>query len=232
MVFIHKNTHEFRYYEGRMSIINMYWRFFTEIVKGFVLFKMIFNNILSRGRNKKVLLLQSQNFTFAMVVCRVKNLWYCFTHGIFGQCSYVVSLGKQIHIDGMKASWFPKSKFTYALAAIARQVHIIGNCFNLCWIVVIDMQSVISPVFPYCTVKFYYYSFIGSGNKPYIRGCKPVIRQLCLPSVYDFLLKKTKFIFNGITCCRIALSCQRIHKTCRKSAKSSVAKTRVFFNFI
>ena len=74
VMLVHKYTHKFRNYHGRMGIIDMDSHLVRKIIKGWIVLHMVRNYILCRSRHKEILLLQAKLLALIVAVSRVENL--------------------------------------------------------------------------------------------------------------------------------------------------------------
>ena len=64
---------------------------------------------------------------------------------------------------------------------------------------------------------------------PGVAEAQPFVSHLNLPAVADGLLKDAEFVPYAITNSKAFERCERIEKTCCKTAQAAVAKTRLHF---
>ena len=72
MIGIHQDTHQFRNGESRMGIVELYHYFFSEIIQRSIYLHMVVDDGLKSGRNKEILLLNSEILTFFGCIVRIQ----------------------------------------------------------------------------------------------------------------------------------------------------------------
>ena len=68
-------------------------------------------------------------------------------------------------------------------------------------------------------------------HKPNIAQLQPVVGELHLPAVHDFLLKNTELIANGKTRAGIVERSQRVHIAGGQPSQAAVAETGIRLHF-
>ena len=76
---VKKNSHKLGNGKHGVGVVGVNGGKIGQLVDG-MLFKMIFNNVLNRGRHKKILLAQAEGFSLGMIVGGVEHLAYDLSH--------------------------------------------------------------------------------------------------------------------------------------------------------
>ena len=135
-----------------------------------------------------------------------------------------VPFRKGLHVEVFGILRFPQAQNGNRLGIRPGNHHIVGDRFHLFRVVMLDAHAVFRPDLADISVEPDAERLIRTLNQPDVSAGQPDIRQLRLPSVYDFLLKQAILVQDRIAHRRVALRCQRIHKTGRQPSEPSVAQ--------
>ena len=166
-----------------------------------------------------------------MVVVRIQNLRNCICHGVLAQCAGIIALVELLHVK-TRSLCLPKTQCRNAFAAVTGNIHIIRNGNNGVVIYMREVVILILPVFLNLPFKMYFYGFFRLWIQPNASAREPVIRQFCLPAVFQLLLENAVFIADGVTGCRNLLGCHCIQVASSQTTQAAVSKTCVRFTFI
>src|SRR5438034_10450020 len=79
------------------------------------------------------------------------------------------------------------------------------------------------------TAEVHIESNVRPGDFPRIAQTQPLIRDLQLPTITDFLIEDAKFVANSITNRGDLHRCHRFHEACSETAQTSVTNARLLF---
>ena len=111
---INKNSHKLRNNKRGMSVINMNSYLFSKIIKRTVGCKVVVDYTLKRSTYKEILLTETQQLTFGMIVSRIKNLGNNICIIVFLKRFNILALREQIHIKAVSIVCLPKSEDVYS----------------------------------------------------------------------------------------------------------------------
>ena len=223
-ILIHQNSHQLGNAECGVRIVDMDCNLIGQICKCAVYCHMVTNDALAGRGYQEVLLRQTEQLTFRMVIRGIEHLADGFCLGAILHCSCILALCKQTHIEVLDIACAPQSELADSRAVCARHHHVVRNSLDLLGILVNDLHAAVLPKLLDVTAEAYVEGSVGSGHKPYLTAGQPYIRQLYLNAVHDLLLEQAVFIADREACCGIVQRGQGIHKASCKSAKTAVAK--------
>ena len=231
-VHVHQNPHQFRHHQCRVGIVDMDGNLIGKVVQGTIGSQMVADDALQGRRHQEILLGQTEQLAFVVVVRGIQHLGDHFRIGGSFHGLHILPLREQRHIECSGIHRFPQAKHVDCLAAAAGDHHIVGNGTDGFVIVIGDAALAVLPVFVYRPAQPDIKGLVGSGYQPCVAAAHPVIRQFHLVSVDDFLLEQTIFIADGKTGCVIILCGQGVHKAGCQPSQPPVAKARIRFHFV
>ena len=158
-----------------------------------------------------------------MVIIRIKNLGNSLRNSVLAQSLCIVTLIEHSHIEGRRLC-LPQTEYGNRIVAVAGNVHIIRYSLNCVVVCIGNVVILVIPVFCQLALKVNVNSLVGFWNKPCFAAGEPVVRELCLPAIFNLLLEDTVFVADGVTHCRITVCSKTVEITSSKTAKTAVAE--------
>ena len=181
--------------------------------------------------NEEILLFQTQLFSCIMVVIRIQHFHNVFSQVFLFYSFVVFSLIKKVKTEVCNRLRIPDTKGIYDFIIISYDRHIIRNCqYRLIALLHKTGPACSMVVFRiYITAEFYFFCIFRTAQFKGIAVFQPVVRNLYLITVFDFLLKQTVMVTDTAAVSAVAQGSQRIQETCSQTSQSSVSKSRVRF---
>ena len=181
--------------------------------------------------NEEVLLFQTQLFS-----CIVVIIWIQHFHNVLSQVflfyGFVIfSLVKKIKTEVCNRLRIPDTKGIYDFIIISHNRHIIRNCQNrlISFLHKMSSSSCIVVFYVYITAEFYFFCVFRTAQFKGVSVFQPVIRNLYLVTIFNFLFEQTIMIADTAAISTVAQSCQRVQETSGQTSQSAVSKSRVRF---
>ena len=224
-VLVNEYSHKLGDTERGVCVIYVDSNLVSKIIYSAVYRHMVADNALAGCRYHKVLLRETQKLSFNVVIGGVKNLRNCFCVGAFLNCSCILSLCKETHIEVSDISCLPQAKLAYRRAITARDHHIIRNCLDALCVIIDNLHVTVLPFLANVSAHLYLIYSVCSRNEPNLSAREPYIRKLYLHTVHDHLLEESVLIADRESRCGIIERCERVHKARCKSAQASISES-------
>ena len=140
-----------------------------------------------------------------MVVVRIKNLYDIAGKIFLLNGLLIISLVKGVETEAVHRLRIPDTKGIYDAVSVADNGKIIRNClYCLIAFQTVIVSSVFIGVARYITAEAYFLGIFRTAKLERISVCKPVIGNLYLIAVADFLLKHPVAVTDTASVCGIA----------------------------
>ena len=165
-----------------------------------------------------------------MVVGGIQHLGDDLAHGALLKALYILALGEQVHVERRGAAGIPKAQGVDRLALVACDEHISrhggdGGVADMLGVV----MAVIIPVRDYMSAKAHLDGFVRARDEPAL-GCRaPVVGDLGLPAVLNFLPEDAQLIAYRVARCGDAERRHGVHVAGGEPAEAAVAEPCVVF---
>src|SRR5699024_3527572 len=163
-------------------------------------------------------------------------IWIQHFHNVFRKVflfySFVVfTLVKKVQTEICDRLCVPDTKGIYDFIIVPNNRHIVRNCQYGLVPLLYKMSSSCSIIilYVYIAAEFYFFRIFRTAQFKGIAVFQPVIRNLYLISVFNFLYEQTIMITNTAAIGTIPQCCQRIQETGSQASQSSVSKSRIRF---
>ena len=164
-----------------------------------------------------------------MIVIRIKDINDQFCKVFLLYRFVIISSVKLIQLE--ICDWFciPYTQCIYYMVTISNDRHIIWNCHNRLVILLNEYIFTCCRIFLKTDIstKAYFFCVLFTANFKRISFFQPVIRNLYLISIFDFLFEHSVTVTDSTSVCRIVQCCKRIKETCCKTSKTAVSKSRI-----
>ena len=186
---------------------------------------MVCNDVLQRCGNEEILLAETEDLTFHMVVGGVKKLGKRFRVRVLLDRPHILTLCKELHIEVHDILCFPEAEVVDRFAAVTGDHDIVRNRLHLVVIDVCDSEAAVIPFLVDSAAETNGECLIGTGNEPAFGAGDPNIGHFYLVAFDDLLLEKTVFVAKGEACSVVIKSGQGVHEASRKTAETTVTET-------
>ena len=164
-----------------------------------------------------------------MIVIRIKDINDQFCKVFLLYRFVIISSVKLIQLE--ICDWFciPYTQCIYYMVTISNDRHIIWNCHNRLVILLNEYIFTCCRIFLKTDIstKAYFFCVLFTAYFKRISFFQPVIRNLYLISIFDFLFEHSVTVTDSTSVCRIVQCCKRIKETCCKTSKTAVSKSRI-----
>ena len=164
-----------------------------------------------------------------MIVIRIKDINDQFCKVFLLYRFVIISSVKLIKFKVCDRFCIPYTQCIYYMVAISNDRHIIWNCHNRLVILLNEYIFTCCRIFLKTDIstKAYFFCVLFTAYFKRISFFQPVIRNLYLISIFDFLFEHTVTVTDSTSVCRIIQCCKRIKETCCKTSKTAVSKSRI-----
>ena len=164
-----------------------------------------------------------------MVIVRIENINDQFCKVFLLYCFVIISSVKLIKFEVCNRFCIPYTQCIYYVIAISDDRHIIWNCHNRLVILLNKYIFTCCRVFLKTDIsaKAYFFCVLFTANFKWISFFQPVVRNLHLISIFDFLFEHSITVTDSTSVCRIVQCCKRIKETCCKTSKTTISKSRI-----
>ena len=164
-----------------------------------------------------------------MIVIRIKDINDQFCKVFLLYRFVIISSVKLIQLEICDRFCIPYTQCIYYMVTISNDRHIIWNCHNRLVILLNEYIFTCCRIFLKTDIstKAYFFCVLFTAYFKRISFFQPVIRNLYLISIFDFLFEHTITITDSTSVCRIVQCCKRIKETCCKTSKTAVSKSRI-----
>ena len=168
-----------------------------------------------------------------MRILRIQDLGNDLGHVLFVHGFQVLSLGKQLHVDGNRRRGAPQAQRIDYVAVVACNQHIAGNADDRGVILVQNAQvSVGIPVFFQRTAKVDFLGLVLLCYQPDIAHAQPVVGQLLLAAIDKLLLEDPVLIADGHAVPGQALRRHGVEIARSKPPQAAVAQASIGLYFV
>ena len=144
----------------------------------------------------------------------------------------IVAAVKFTHVDYLRRTRLPESERVHKPRIISRNRHIVRLADNRVIVHMAEFHTVVLPVFLNSAVVVDLHAVLRAFYLPHVAVLKPRVGHLYLIAVNYFLSEKSVFVTYAAAERGQLQSRKRIKKARRKSAQTSVTKTRVIFHIL
>ena len=164
-----------------------------------------------------------------MIVIRIKDINDQFCKVFLLYRFVIISSVKLIQLEICDRFCIPYTQCIYYMVTISNDRHIIWNCHNRLVILLNEYIFTCCRIFLKTDIstKAYFFCVLFTAYFKRISFFQPVIRNLYLISIFDFLFEHTITITDSTSVCRIVQCCKRIKETGCKTSKTAVSKSRI-----
>ena len=164
-----------------------------------------------------------------MVIVRIENINDQFCKVFLLYCFVIISSVKLIKFEICDRFCIPYTQCIYYVIAISDDWHIIRNCHDRLIVFLDKFIFSCNRIFLETDIsaKTYFFCVLFTANLKRISFFQPVVRNLYLISIFDFLFEHSVTITDSTSICRVIQCSERIKKTCCKTSKTSITKSRI-----
>ena len=185
---------------------------------------------LRRRREEEILLLKAQGLALDMIVGGIQHLGDDLAHRALLKAFYILALREEVHIQRARASCVPKAEDIDLIAAVARDEHITRNGGDgLIAGVLGVVSSEAVPARGDRSAEAHLDCLVVMRYQPAFGRAAPIIGDLGLLAVNDFLTEDAELVAQRVARCGDAERCQRVHIARGQPAQAAVAETCVIF---
>ena len=231
-VVVNENTHEFWSTKCWVSIVDVYSNKTREVIEVAVALVVVACDVLHCCGNKEVLLLQTKDFALLVVVAWVQNFCYHFRLRLLLESAHVFALTKSSKVEWFFGSCRPQTQNANSVCLVTINKHIVWECFHFVAVNLLVDWAFVRPNFLYKTAKTHYLYLVGTFFEPNFATGQPVVWKFSLPAINNFLLEETVLKTQGVTHYREVFLGKTVQVASSKTAKTTIAKTCVWFEFV
>ena len=164
-----------------------------------------------------------------MVIVRIENINDQFCKVFLLYCFVIISSVKFIKFKVCDRFCIPYTQCIYYVIAISNDWHIIRNCHDRLIVFLDKFIFSCNRIFLETDIsaKAYFFCVLFTANFKWISFFQPVVRNLHLISIFDFLFEHSITVTDSTSVCRIVQCCKRIKETCCKTSKTTISKSRI-----
>ena len=164
-----------------------------------------------------------------MIVIRIKDINDQFCKVLLLYCFVIITSVKLIKFEVCNRFCIPYTQCIYYMITISYDWHIIRNSHNR---LIIFLDKFIFSCYRIfletdISAKAYFFCVLFTANFKWISFFQPVVRNLHLISIFDFLFEHSITVTDSTSVCRIVQCCKRIKETCCKTSKTTISKSRI-----
>ena len=225
IIIIHQHTHQLCNRYRRMGIVQLERNLLIELMDIVMLSHVLLYSFLYGCGDEEVLLLQTQLFTCIVIVVGVQNLYDITCQVLLLYRLLVITLVKGIQLEALYRLRIPDTQGVYNAIAITHDGEIKRNRLNgLIALLGKYVSAVLIGMHTDIATEFHNFRILRSAQFERITIHQPVIGNLYLITVADFLLEHTITITDTAAICRISQRCQGIQETCCQTSQSTVTQ--------
>ena len=225
---IHEDAHKLGNDERGVGVVYLDGVVLGEALYIAPLAHVLAHDVLRRGGDEEVLLLEAQSLALNMLIRGVEHLGDDLGHGALLHALDILALGEEVHVQRVGAFCIPQAQVVYLLAAVARDEHVArhGDDGGVAGV----LGGVVAEVIPMrgdLPAEADLNGVLIARHQPALRGDAPVVGDLCLLSVGELLLEYAQLIADGVP---RGLQPQRghtVHIARGEAAQTAVAETGV-----
>ena len=164
-----------------------------------------------------------------MVIVWIKDINDQFCKVFLFYSFVVITSVKLIQFEICDRFCIPYTQCIYYMVTISNNWHVIRNGHNRLIIFLNEYVFTCSRVFLKTDIstKTYFFRVLFTANFKWISFFQPVVRNLHLISIFDFLFEHSITVTDSTSICRIVQCCKRIKETCCKTSKTTISKSRI-----
>ena len=164
-----------------------------------------------------------------MVIVWIKDINDQFCKVLLLYCFVIITSVKLIKFEVCNRFCIPYTQCIYYMITISYDWHIIRNSHNR---LIIFLDKFIFSCYRIfletdISAKAYFFCVLFTANFKWISFFQPVVRNLHLISIFDFLFEHSITVTDSTSVCRIVQCCKRIKETCCKTSKTTISKSRI-----
>ena len=208
-----------------MGIVQLESNLLMEFMNIVMLSHVFFHSFLYGGGNEEILLLQTQLLTCIVIVVGIQNLYDITCQVLLLYRLLVVTLVKRIQLEALYRLRIPDTQGVYNAIAITHDGEIKRNRLNgLIALLGKYVSAILVGMNAYIAAEFNHFRILRSAQFKRIAVHQPVIGNLYLITVADFLLEHAITITDTTAVCGISQRCQGIQETCCQTSKTTVTQ--------
>ena len=225
IIIIHQHTHQLCDCYSRMGIVQLERNLLIEFMDIVMLSHVLLYSFLYGGGNEEILLLQTQLLTCIVIVVGIQNLYDITCQVLLLYRLLVVTLVKGIQLEALYRLRIPDTQGVYNTVAITHDGEIKRNRLNgLIALLGKYVSAILIGMNAYIAAEFHHFRILRSAQFKRIAVHQPVIGNLYLITVADFLLEHAITITDTAAVCGISQRCQGIQETCCQTSKTTVTQ--------
>ena len=224
---VHQDPHQFGDAERRVRVVDMNGDAVREPGKRAVGRVIVAENTLQRRRNEEVLLRQTKQFSLVVVVGRIELLRDLLgAAGLFKRFD-VGPLRREAEGRHRRLLRFPEPERVDGVGGRAGDHQIVGDGAHFVVFGVRDLELSVFPTLADLPAETDRHTLFGTRDQPRAAVFDPLIGNLDLFSVDEFLTEKPVLVEQRIPRRRIVERRKRIHKAGGKPTEPTVSEPRV-----
>lgn len=184
LMLVDQHAHQLGDYERGMRVVDVNGDLVGQVVKGFILRKMVVENILQRRTDEEILLRQPQQLALGVVIRRVEHLRDGLGHRVLLHSLDILPLRKGFHIEIADVARLPQPQHADGLAVGAGNEHIVGHGLHLVAVVLRNMADAVLPPLLHAAAEADGHGAVLPRTKPDLapRGSQTSGSSSCSPS--------------------------------------------------
>ncbi len=227
---IDKNPHQLGNDQRRMGIVDLNDVLLMEVLQRPVSVQMLGGNGLNGSRNQEILLFQPERLPLHMIVFGIEDLSDCLGHSLFLHGLEVLAPAKEVHINRLGRAGVPEPEDVHMIRPVTGDLHIIGHGLHHGSVLVDGMQIPVGPELPDRAAEGDLLCLGGLGEQPGSAQVLPMVGELHLLALHDFLLEQTQLVADRVAGSGNLQGGHGIQIASRQPSKTAVAQRRVRFH--
>ncbi|MPM45029.1 hypothetical protein SDC9_91714 [bioreactor metagenome] len=224
---VQQQAHKLRDHQSGVGVVDLNDVQLMEVAQGAVFGPVCPGDGLDCGRNKEILLLEAQRLALVVVVGGVEHLGDDLGHGLLLHRLEVLPAGVEAHVGGHGALGIPQAQEVCVGGGAAGDRHVPGHGQHGCISLMADFVAAVLPIAGDRAAEAHLLGLVPPGDQPGFPQLQPVIRQLGLLAVHDFLLEDAQLVADGIACRRNFQGGHGVQIAGGQPSEAAVAQARV-----
>ena len=221
-VFIHQYPHQLRNHQHRVCIVELDGNLLAKIVQRRMVLQMGFHNGMHTGTDKEIFLFQAQILSFLSGIIRI-NIQTDRFH--IRKILAIIPVTRR----NIRRFCTPQTQCIHRLCMGTDHRHVIWHSKYMAGVAMPEMHITIFIITDLnLAIELHIHGMLEFADLPRIANPHPHIRHFYLLTIFiDKLTEQPCPVADAVAIYHIVLTGSRVHKACRQTAKTAIAKTRI-----
>ncbi len=224
---VEQHPHQLCHGDGGVGVVELDRHLVRQLVQAVVGALVAAQDVVDRGADEEVLLLQAQLPALGGVVLGVEHLGDALRQRLLLHRASVVPVVEDLEVEVVGGLGRPEPQVVDRVVVVAGHRHVVGHGLHLLGLDPAAAQLAVDLLLLHAAVKVDRHGALVAGDLPDVAQAQPGVGVLHLPAVLQPLLEDAELIADAVAVARQGQRGHGVEEAGRQAAQAAVAQARI-----